>query len=273
MQELIILPQAWSLNELRSLRRSRVVPYSDYERFLPQNEDAVRQRQLQEVDMYDVLIPSIAEPYQTRLIELGKFLDKQIPRNIEGSFDVRKRFLDTSSNLIEGPTNFSQNPYNWYDPSSTLESSTPRTKLPERDPRYIEPLAGGTVTGDEPNKIFISPYTQLLSSSSLLAHEAAHTSQLGKGSRLPWTPLFTPKFYDELLKVGEDRKSPYFWKRGFGVDPYETMSYFMGREAELPAGKTLKDDPSTAPIFAKFPGMYEEYTRSRDKIKSVYKQR
>ena len=251
------------------------MPYSDYERFLPQNEDAVRQRQLQEVDMYDVggLIPSISEPYQARLAELGKFLDRQIPRNIEGSYNVRKRFLDTSANLIEGPTNFSQNPYEWYDPSSTLESNTLRTKLPQRDPRSIDPLSEGTVSGDEPNKIAIGPYIPLTSSSSLLAHEASHTSQMGKGSRLPWSPLFSMKFEDELREVSKDRKSPYFWKRGFGEDFYETMAYFMGREAELPAGKTLKDDPSTAPLFAKFPGMYEEYTRSRDKIKSVYKQR
>src|SRR3990167_4603357 len=251
------------------------MPYSDYERFLPQNEDAVRQRQLQEVDMYDVggLIPSISDPYQVRLIELGKFLDRQIPRNIEGSYNVRKRFLDTSANLIEGPTNFSQNPYNWYDPSVTLESATPRQKLPEGNIHRINPLAEGNVSGDTTDRIFISPYNQLTSSSALPAHEAAHTSQMGKGSRLPWSPFFTNKFNDELLELRKKRTSPYYLKSGFGEDFYETMAYLMAREAELPAGKTLKNDPSTAPSFAKFPGMYEEYTRSRDKIKSVYKER
>ena len=251
------------------------MPYSDYERFLPQNPDAVRQRQLQAIDadLSDFLPPDTAYPYHERLIGLGKFLDKQIPPNIEGSFDVRKRFLETSANLIEGHTNFSQNPYNWYDPSTTLESAVARQKLPEGNIHRINPLAEGNVSGDTPDRIFISPYNQLTSSSALPAHEAAHTSQMGKGSRLPWSPLFTNKFNDELLKLRAKRTSPYYLKSGFGEDFYETMAYFISREAELPAGKTLKDDPSTAPLFAKFPGMYEEYTRSRDKIRSVYKQR
>ena len=252
------------------------MPYENYERFIPQNPDAVRARQLQEVDMYDVggLIPSISEPYQQRLMELSKFLDRQIPRNIEGSFDVRKRFLDTSENLIEGPTNFSQNPYGWFDPQSTLESSTPRQNLPKSDIRHINPLAEGNVSGDNPYQTFISPRNQLTSSSSLLTHEGGiHSSQLGKGSRLPWSPLFTSEFNDELLKLRSNRKSPYYAKYGFGEDFYETMAFLAGREAELPAGKTLKDDPSTAPVFAKFPGMYDEYTRSRDKLRSVYKKR
>lgn len=251
------------------------IAYSDYERFLPQNEDAVRARQLQEVDMYDVggLVPELSEPYQKRLMELSNFLDRQIPRNIPGSFEVRKRFLDMSPNLIEGATNFSQSPYSWYDPRSTLESATPRQRLPESNPHYINPLAEGNVSGDTPSRIFISPKNQLSSTSSLISHEATHTSQLGAGSRVPWSPLFTVEFNDELLKLREKRTSPYYKKQGFGENFYESMAYLMGREAELPAGKTLKDDPSTAPVFSKYPGMYNEYTRSRDKIRSVYRRK
>jgi hypothetical protein len=74
--------------------------------------------------------------------------------------------------------------------------------------------------------------------------------------------------------------SPYQFKFGFGKSPAgtnsaieETMAFLIGREAELPAGKTLLDDPQTRHLFENHPGMWEEYLKARDAIHKSWQQK
>jgi len=261
-----------------------------YSRFIPTHPDYVAARQSQEVDMYDFLVPDVSGPYQERLQSLSNFLDKQVTRDKPGSFETRKRLLENSPELIKGDTNFSKAPYEWFSPKTSLESMTPLIKSGEIKDKNTE----GTIWRHNPERVYINPNIPLSGTSTLLAHEGgAHTGSLtldnrnqqvqavktltGKYASNPrdnfWVPKFTDEFYGDLEVQRVKRNSPYFSATGFGTDTEETMAYLMGREAELPAGKTLKDDPSTAYIFAKHPQMYEEYVKSRDKIRSVYRKK
>jgi len=252
--------------------------------YISQNPDAVQERLNIDRDVHDPGFGPEQDAYVGRLGRLSQFLKSQIPPNIPGSYDVYHRFMNYSG-LIGGESNFSKSPYEWYDPTATMESITPLVKEGR-----VHPDTEGGVYSFNPERIYISPEIEKSFASSLIAHEGGghagseklsnrfqgemiKNAKTANYAKYAWKPLFTLEFQDELLKLREKQTSPYYKAGGFGSRPDETMAYFMGREAELPAGKTLKDDPSTAPVFAKHPGMYDEYIRSRDKIRSVYRKR
>ena len=87
-----------------------------------------------------------------------------------------------------------------------------------------------------------------------------------------WNPNFSENFMNDLQGQFMMKDSPYYAKSGFGSKMDETLSFLMGREAELPAGKTLLDDKYSKELFRRNPGSYEQYTKARDKLKTLYKE-
>ena len=218
-----------------------------------------RRAELEEIDMYDALIPSIRDQYHGLLQKRQAYID---PRTTNPS--VRRNMLNNNA-LIAGETNFSANT-GTYSPLKTtldfpvLEGATPSTKLRAR------------IFKDNPSRVEWNPYTTDVSSDTLIAHETGgHSKQFLYEKRLnstDWKPKFTKEFNEHLQRLSKQPNSLYNGS-GFGNDPYETMAYFLGREAELPAGMSLKDDPLTQPIFDKFPNMYQEYLRSKAELSKI----
>lgn len=251
--------------------------------------DPLTQQRRKDLDMsrYDSIGGPDFEAYIGRLEQRDRMVRKQLD-NTPGAYEVHRRLvMDNPMDIIRGETNFSANPYNWYDPQARLRSGVERTKLPLGDPMRMNPMSEADVLPSNPYNIYVNPKSQLSTPSSLLGHELGHTGQLvlrnrdtmdREAKRSPrvenaWSPLFSQEFLKRLEQERESPTSPYQWKTGFGVDPYETMSYLMGREAELPRGQTLMDDPSTAKLFKDYPGMYDEYTKSRDRIHDSWRRR
>lgn len=222
-------------------------------------------------------------PYIERLLGLSENIRRQLP-NQPGAYEVNKRLMENAGELIAGPTNFSANPQNYINPNVRLQSATKRTRLPETDPEYISPITEGSVWPNNPQDVYINPGSPITSTSSLLGHEMGHTGHLGienlvknaraSGKSLPigaeyeWMPKFSNDFMTDLERERSRPGSPYQWKSGFGTKYDESFAFLLGREAELPAGQTLKDDPSTAYIFAKHPKMYDEYERARNTVRA-----
>jgi len=228
---------------------------------------------------HDAQIGQHFEPYVARLEARDKFVRSHLAKKT-GDYEVHKRLVkDNPSDLISGDTNFSKAPYEWFYPQALMESSTPYTRLPKENLDFMVPEAEGGVSLSQPHRMAISPYTQLSSPSTIMAHESAHSGQ-GVIRNRAWQkrqdaradiPKFTTEFNMDLMRATQHITSPYQFKSGFGYSDYETMAFLMGREAELPAGQTLLDDLSTSYLFARYPDMYKEYTRVRDRIKSGFK--
>lgn len=251
--------------------------------------DPLTQQRRLDLDMsrYDPIGGPNFEAYVGRLTERDKMVRKQLV-NTPGAYEVHRRLaVDDPSDIIRGATNFSANPYDWFDPRARLLSGVARTKLPKSAANRMDPMSEADVMHSNAYNIYINPAARVSTTSSLLGHESGHTGQIAlynqimmaEATRKPqnlanvWYPLFSEDFLHRLTKERANPVSPYQWKRGFGTDPYETMSYLMGREAELPRGQTLMDDPSTSKLFKDYPGMYDEYTRSRDRIKDAWRKR
>ena len=259
-------------------------PWRPWQEYVPINEDR-RQRQLdKEMNVYDA--PLNIEDQVARYQGLSDFLKAQIAPNVPGGWDIQHQMMNNAPELIRGNTNFSQRPYDYYDPRVMMESLTTRLRA---DPK-MDKKTQGEVRRVDPDRIYMSPNVVTTLTSNILAHEGGHTPQtrldlrerqrsmssqikavVNSNERYAnvWAPLFSEGFNKTLLEERGKRDSPYYLGSGFGETPDETMSYFMGREAELPAGKTLMDDPYTREVFKKHPGMYDEYTKSKMKLRAI----
>ena len=262
-------------------------PWQPWTAYKPEADDYVQRELDREMNVYDA--PLNIEGQVARYQGLSDFLTKQTTPNLPGGWDVRHQLMNNAPELIRGPTNFSQAPYEWFDPRAMLRSITPEIKA---DPR-LDLNTQGAVWPNKPDDIYTNPNVDLVHTSSLLPHEVAHGAQArydlrravrnvtpGQSSRdvrteaqaNMWAPEFSKDFMYDLLRAKTSPQSPYYKKGGFGLQKDETMSYFMGREAELPAGKTLMDDKYSRDFFKKHPGAYEQYTKSRHKLKALYKE-
>ena len=253
--------------------------------------DPLMQQRRLDLDMsrYDPAIGGLSDAYMQRLMARDQMVRKHLntPYTSGAEAVQRRLVMDDPSDIIRQETNFSANPYDWFDPQARLLSGVARTKLPKRAENRMDPMSEADVMHSNPYNIYINPTARASTPSSLLGHESGHTGQIALYNRIMmadaakkpqnlanvWYPLFSEDFLRRLTKERENPVSPYQWKSGFGTDPYETMSYLMGREAELPKGQTLMDDPSTSKLFKDYPGMYDEYTRSRDRIKDSWRKR
>ena len=253
-------------------------PWTDY---VPTNADYTQRQLDRDMNVYDA--PLNIEDQVARYQGLSDFLTKQTAPNLPGGWDVRHKLMNTAPELIRGPSNFSQAPYDWYDPRAMMKSLTSELKADPKLDKNIE----AAVWPNQFEDIYVNPAEGASTTSSLLGHEPAHTGQsrydarlaaLGPKASMPqkqanlWTPGFSLDFMDELVKAREKKDSPYFKKYGFGTSEDETLAFLMGREAELPAGKTLMDDPYTRNMFLKNFGAYDQYTKARDKIRAIYKE-
>ena len=251
--------------------------------------DPLTQQRRLDLDMsrYDPIGGPDFEAYVGRLAERDKMVRKHLD-NLPGAYEVHRRLaVDDPSDIVRGPTNFSAAPYDWYDPQARLRSGVERTKLPKGDETRMNPRSEADILNSNLYNIYINPNSRISTPSSLLGHESGHTGQIALYNRVKmaeqakktpnradvWFPMFSKEFLGALKKEHDNPTSPYQWKSGFGDDPYETMSYLMGREAELPQGKTLMDDPSTAKLFKDHPGMYHEYILARDRTKDAWRKR
>ena len=258
--------------------------WASWENYKPTSEDYIQRELDRDRSMYDIPLTDLSGEI-ARHQGLDKFLRAQITPNLPGGEDVRFQLLNNAPELIGGPTNFSQAPYEWFDPRAMMRSLTPEIKA---DPR-MDMNTQGAVWPNKPDDIYINPNVDLVHTSSLLPHELGHSAQarydlrqnapqrkIVSGDRMTnvWKPMFSQDFMEDALAQFKTRKSPYYSKGGFGDPAYmdETLSYLMGREAELPAGKTLLDDPYSKDLFRRNPGSYAEYTKARDKLKAIYKE-
>jgi hypothetical protein len=191
--------------------------------------------------------------------------------------------MNNAPELIRGDTNFSKAPYDWYDPRAMMRSFTPKLR---EDPTLDKNIQGA-VWPNQLEDIYVNPKVDLVHTSSFLPHESGHTAQSRYEARmraLPktapreavmanlWQPNFSQDFKEDLKGQFMTKDSPYYSKTGIHLGGDETMSFLIGREAELPAGKTLMDDPYSNFLFRRNPGSYEVYTTARDKLKATYKE-
>ena len=248
---------------------------------MPYREVTKREEELREIDKYDILNPDIFHPYVQNLEKADAVLRRHIPPQSPNARDVRHRLLETSG-LAGGETNFWANPYGYMYPQSSISNY----------PEFFNSQAGsgaeGAIFSNNVYKMFIRPESipgRYSPASRLLAHEGSHQpylvnynrdinkrlgAKVSKEPRKDWEPRFSEGFKVALSQEAENPKSPF---HGSGMryipgkidtDPTEVMSYLIGREGELRKGQTLLDDPVTKRLFARFPGMYNEYVRARD---------
>jgi hypothetical protein len=255
---------------------------ADYTKYMVYDPLTVKRREIEQTEAEDPG-PRTRESL-ARYMGLSDFLQSRIATEQPGGWEVKHRLLNMEPAMLEGPTNFSSNPDLYFNPKARLQSISPRIQ----DKSYnVSPLTEGAVWPREHQRIFINPASQLSSTSSLLGHESAHTGHLGLDAhasmpskyrtipqeQLKWAPTFSQKFMEEAYAQTGQKISPYQFKSGFGKSQggqdratEETMAFLIGREAELPAGKTLLDDPQTRHLFENHPGMWEEYVKARDAI-------
>lgn len=262
-----------------------------------------RERELQEIDMYDVLVPELAIPYQERLQSYAvPFLDKHVDTKVPEGRDIRRSILGNTG-LIQGQTNFWDNPYQYFHPKTKIDNRMVNTT----DIKSYGPTLRGAMSHGNPYSMYVNPNPKNLDkktdadfrSSELLSHEGIHGGQIlynnrakqkmianiikeGNSTSKNWKPLtkedqpwgwmpeFSANFLQELTNLGAKTKGEYGGS-GFGFDPMETVAYLAGFEGELNKGQTLKDHPVVGPLFAKYPGMYDEYVTSMERIRTHLK--
>ena len=261
--------------------------WQSWEGYRPSAEDYVQRELDKDMNVYDA--PLDISGQVARYQGLSDFLNRQTTPNLPGGWEVKHQLMNNAPELISGPTNFSQAPYDWYDPRAMLRAITPELKA---DPRLDKNIQGAAWP-NKPDDIYTNPYVDLVHTSSLLPHEVSHSAQarynLRENARqtMPrrtssdprtdvfanlWNPNFSENFMNDLQGQFMMKDSPYYAKSGFGSKMDETLSFLMGREAELPAGKTLLDDKYSKELFRRNPGSYEQYTKARDKLKTLYKE-
>lgn len=243
----------------------------------------VQRRNLQELDMYDSPGPEFYDSYYKRAIPFSNAIKKQLP-NEPGAYEVHKRLLENAPELYQGHTNLTGNIDQYFNPRTQIYNTSKQPELFnwDKSPYFY---AEGGVTPTAPTNLYVSPRNVTMPTSSFLGHEMGHTGHLSLERRAAllqqlnpnasakvyeWQPMFTPAFMDSAAKEVIKKDSPY-WHRGhFGTVVDETFAYLLGREAELPQGQSLLDDPATAKLFKSDPRMYEEYIRARDKVRSSW---
>ena len=259
----------------------------DVKDYLPYDPLTVGRRTIAETEAEDPG-PRSADSV-ARLLAFSDFIRPRIAKQ-PGSWEVHKRLMEMEPSVYQGDTNFRANPKDWFDPLAMLYSTTARTQLPKDDLGYVDPIAEGAVFPSRPQQVHISPSSRMTSSSALLGHELSHTGEglltlrnerSGRPSQpttdVDWNPRFPDRFMDDAYMATGRRVSPYYSRYGIGFKSIqgmqETMGYLMGREADLPVGQTLLDDPQTNWLFKNHPGTYEMYTKSRDRIKDAWRKR
>ena len=251
----------------------------------PQSQDAlnVRRRNLQELDMYENPGTEFYDSYYKRAIPFSDSIKRQLPRE-PGSYEVHKRLLENAPELYQGHSNLTGNIDQYFNPKAQIHNTSrePEFFNWKQSPYYY---AEAGVFPNKPESMYISPRNVVTGTSSLLGHEMGHTGHLGLERRAAmlqqlnqqpeakvygWQPMFSEDFQKRASLEVEKQTSPYWKKHGFGTIVDETFAFLLGREAELPQGQSLLDDPATAKLFKSDPRMYEEYIRARDKVRSSW---
>ena len=242
------------------------MPYENMKMYAPSDQ---RELDLREIDKYDSMNPELFYDYVDRLEHAKSFLDTHITNDRSG--DMKRSMLDYSG-LAGGMTNFWQNPYDFI---GMDQSQASQLKM---HPDYMDRKEWAYVGHNNPYDININTqnvHRDQMPSSRLLGHEMGHTKvgvedlNRKKGyAASSWEPNFTPGFKQDLVNLRTQR-GPYYQAAGLGDNMDETMGWLRGREGELRVGKTLRDDPATSAVFAKHPGMYEEYVRSSKAIRGL----
>ena len=237
-----------------------------------------RERELAEIDQYDVLSPDIAISYQKRLQDFSNYLDVTMTYTTPEDKAVRRRLLN-EADVRQGPTNFSANPYDYTLKGTQLRGREWNTEtIP---PQYRK--ADAAVNWSNPYVVHINPnkeYEQKdYPSSALLGHELIHGKQgvaWRRGQSDLTNPAYTVNavfpsgFVDDLNRLKKTKyNDPRYSGFGSASDPSEMMGYLLGREASLPKGKTLKDDPIFKPLFERNPGAWEEYQKTKQKLRNI----
>ena len=234
-----------------------------------------REAELAEIDRFNDMQQPAFEQYVGRLENAQAHIQNKVRQAAPQANLIRHRLLN-EANLRQGLSNYWANPTQYISPESYIAY----------DPRQRQEGIEAWVHGNNPERIYIRPDPTDMKYSPtprLLAHEAAHTRQLALENRdirqklttsrsstdFGWEPKFSLPFLQRLSQESLQEASP-FYGRGFGSNPKETMGYLIGREAELPQGQTLMDDPVSRRLFEGFPGMYDEYVISRDRIRDKY---
>ena len=243
----------------------------------PYDALSVSRRHDQDMDMYD---PGPYVPaYVDRLQNFSNRVRQQLP-NEPGSFEVHKRLIENVPELIRGHSNLTADPDAYFHPRAQMYNFS-------KQPEYFGPgapweWAEGAVNPNSATNVLLNPKHVVMGTSALLGHEMGHAGHLSmerkaaiqqqtnpnvRSSVYDWAPMFSPDFMKAAARETKKKTSPYYYRPDFGQFPDETFAYLLGREAELPRGKTLLDDPGTAQLFKQFPDMYLEYTVARDKIR------
>lgn len=239
----------------------------------------VREADLADIDSQkgDFLAPEFADVYHKHLQGVSDYLDKHMSYKAPEDLAVRRRLLNNAE-VRQGPTNF------WADP----ESYGPAAGLQitgrgwNSDIHPAAQIADAGVLFNNPYRVYVNPgqkYEQKnYPSGNLLSHELGHTKQGISWLRgqtdpvksIPWSPMFPESFLEDLKRLKQTKyNNPTYSGFGSASDPAEIVSYMLGREAQLPAGQTLKDDHVFGTLFKRSPGAYEEYQRTKRILKNI----
>ena len=250
----------------------------------------VQRRQLQELDMYENPGTDFYDAYYSRAIPFSDRIKKQIP-NEPGAYEVHKRLLENAPELYQGHSNLTANIDQYFHPRAQMYSTSKHPEMFGPGAPYEQVEAG--VPPMQPAMLYINPKHAVMNTSSLLGHEMGHAGHLSLENRLrmanqdttSWYPKWSPDFKISLRQLSRQKDSPYYQRpigydtqfaQGPGTVPVqgggddETFAYLLGREAELPQGQTLLDDPATAKLFKQFPNMYQEYISARDRVRQSW---